>query len=500
MIFRRVAMILGLVAVSTAFPVATRPAGIAFHRTLTTTTIRHNAAASSQEEDLELTRQIILQHEKRLASADGGGPDSETSSVDATSTPSATARPANDLMIRAALGEPVEKTPIWLFRQAGRHLPEYQQYKKETGKNFLELLDDPASVAECTMQPVRRYDLDAAILFSDILVIAEALNIEVTMPGGVGILVPNPLKGPEDLERLPDIETAGTPAFVQDKLGHVLEAVKQIRAAMAKENKSIPLIGFSAAPWTLLYYMVGGSVRALSSPSLSLLKTILGSLPLQCNAMQRISIHTYFRSPSKCSLQSKKNTDIGVKWLKEYPEASQKLLDLLTAVVIEYMSAQVAAGAHMLQVFEAMGMMIDDENFEASALPCLKKIAAELRQRHPGIPLMVFCRGACHLNGKLTDLGFDVITMDGSVDRSTARATVGPNITLQGNYDPAELIEANGKTVETVNESALKMLKELGPERLIANLGEGLGGKESPELVEAFVNAIHEQSAAMLKQ
>jgi len=197
-------------------------------------------------------------------------------------------------------------------------------------------------------------------------------------------------------------------------------------------------------------------------------------------------------------LQSKKNTDIGVKWLQEYPEASQKLLDLLTAVVIEYMSAQVQAGAHMLQVFEAMGMMIDDANFETSALPCLKTIASALSERHPNIPLMVFCRGACHLNGKLKDLGYHVITMDGSVDRSTARATAGPDITLQGNYDPAELIESNGKTVETVRESARQLLQELGPQRLIANLGEGLGGKESPELVDAFVTAIHEQSAAMI--
>jgi uroporphyrinogen decarboxylase len=198
--------------------------------------------------------------------------------------------------------------------------------------------------------------------------------------------------------------------------------------------------------------------------------------------------------------KSKKNTDIGVRWLEDYPDASQKILDLLTAVVIEYMSAQVDAGAHMLQVFEAMGMMIDDANFEKSALPALKKIATELRKRHPGVPLMVFCRGACHLNDKLTDLGYHVITIDGSVDRGTARSTVGPTITLQGNYDPAELIEENGKTAETVRQTARELLDALGPARLIANLGEGLGGKESPELVNAFVTAIHEESAAMLKQ
>ena len=213
-----------------------------------------------------------------------------------------------------------------------------------------------------------------------------------------------------------------------------------------------------------------------------------------------IDISEIFSSNLVLFIQSKKNTDIGVKWLVEYPEASQKLLDLLTAVVIEYMSAQVDAGAHMLQVFEAMGMMIDDDNFEKSALPCLKTIANTLSVRHPGIPLMVFCRGSCHLNGKLKDLGYHVITMDGSVDRSTARATVGPHITLQGNYDPGELIEANGKTVESVQESARKLLEELGPQRLIANLGEGLGGKESPVLVDAFVNAIHEYSTAMISK
>ncbi len=213
------------------------------------------------------------------------------------------------------------------------------------------MLSYPADVAECTLQPLRRYPLDAAILFSDILVIAEALNIEVTMPGGVGILVPNPLSGPEEVEsRIPKLEDITADFIAESKLGVVLESVKLIRQKMVEEDISVPLIGFSGAPFTLMFYMIGGS--------------------------------------------SRKNKTAGMEWLNDHPEESRTLLDVLTKIIIEYMSAQVQAGAHMLQLFEAMGMMLEEKEFEEFALPCLEKIAVELKGRYPDVPLMVFSRGA----------------------------------------------------------------------------------------------------------
>jgi uroporphyrinogen decarboxylase len=362
----------------------------------------------------------------------------------------------NDLIIRAAKGEKVDRTPVWLFRQAGRHLPEYNAYKKLKGKSFLDLLDDPTDVTECTMQPIRRYNVDAAILFSDILVILQAFGMKVTMPGGVGITVPEPFLSPNDM-----MEKISADIVVEDKLSHVIEAVRMIKKELKDE---IPLIGFSAAPWTLMYYMVGGT--------------------------------------------SKKNQSVASTWLRIHPDASNHLLDSLTVVVIDYLSAQIEAGADLIQLFEAMGDFIDEKDFYDWAFPRLKKIAQSLKSKYPHIPLMVFPRGATYSIAKLQEAGYDVVTIDTSTDRRRARFLLSDSCKqvkplrgfesgIQGNFDVKFLTDEYSDTRIVENE-VRKLLEELGPQNLIANLGEGLSGKESPRLIETFVNAVHSISYDMI--
>lgn len=322
------------------------------------------------------------------------------------------------------------------------------------------------------MQPIRRYNLDAAILFSDILVVLQALGFEVAMPGGQGITVPHSIVSVEDmLKRMP----AGR-VDIHEKLPHVIRAVQLIKQQLKDE---IPLIGFSGAPWTLMFYLLGGT--------------------------------------------SKKNKTVGSDWLREHPQESTYMLDKLTSVVIDYLGAQIEAGADILQVFEAMGDYLSAEDFDTFAMPCLARIAVELKLKYPHVPLMVFPKGAAHSLEALQTAGYDVVTLDSQVDRSTIRARLhaeaerqrasknvglgdvsncAGGVCIQGNFD-VKLLHRGTTGAPPVHTSDIHtatrvMLRALGPQKLIANLGEGLTGAEDPDLVKAFVDAVHSVSEELI--
>jgi uroporphyrinogen decarboxylase len=369
----------------------------------------------------------------------------------------------NDLILRAARGEFVERTPVWVFRQAGRSLPEYAQYKISRKKNFLELLQDPEDMAECTLQPIRRYPVDAAILFSDILVLLQAMDVEVTMPDGQGITVPHPLISPHDFASRFD-----TKKFLRERLSHIFRAIGIIKEEL---QGNVPLIGFSAAPWTLFYYLVGG--------------------------------------------HSKKNQTIAREWLEKYPIESKKILDSLTELIVEYLVLQAQHGADLVQVFEAMGEFLVPDEFARWAVPCLQQLAQSFRDRCPDIPIMIFPRGACHSIVALQSAGYDVVSIDSqtspqqareqlrsAVHRESDQRRIRKEACLQGNF-PVNLLQRTPslsleESRQRVVESVRSMLTQFGPQRLIANLGEGLSGIEDPDLVLCFVNSVHDISKQMI--
>lgn len=343
------------------------------------------------------------------------------------------------------------------------------------------MLQDPNDVAEVTMQPIRRYNLDAAILFSDILVVLQALGFEVAMPGGLGITVPNPITSVEDFHARMPVDRID----IHEKLPHVIQSVKLIKQQL---EDRIPLIGFSGAPWTLMFYLLGGT--------------------------------------------SKKNKTVGSDWLQRHPIESTQLLDRLTTIVIDYLSAQIDAGADIIQVFEAMGDFISIEHFHTFAMPCLTRIASELKLKHPDVPLMVFPKGASYSLEALQSAGYDVVTLDTEVDRNTIRGRLQAErahqqelkqaknngihstalecverdtttgVCIQGNFDAKLLrkgtVDSPGHSVSDIQSATREMLRVLGPQRLIANLGEGLTGAEDPVLVAAFIDAVHSVSSEMI--
>ncbi|KAK2194104.1 hypothetical protein NP493_2g06015 [Ridgeia piscesae] len=323
------------------------------------------------------------------------------------------------------------------MRQAGRYLPEFQEVRKE--HSFFEVCQTPELACEVTLQPIRRFALDAAIIFSDILVVPQALGMQVDMVPGKGPSFPEPLAEPSDLEKLKKDVVASK------DLKYVMDAITLTRHKL--EGKC-PLIGFSGAPWTLMSYMVegGGSVT-----------------------------------------QSKAK-----RWLYVFPEASHQLLQLLTDVIVDYLVQQVMAGAQLLQLFESHAGVLGSAMFSKFALPYLRQISTRVKknledQGCTPVPMVIFGKDAHHSMEELAESGYEVVGVDWTIKPQRARRMVGPSLTLQGNLDPCALYASN----DDIGRYVKDMLQKFGTQRYIANLGHGMYPDMDPDHLKAFIDAVH---------
>ncbi|CAH1775436.1 unnamed protein product, partial [Owenia fusiformis] len=350
----------------------------------------------------------------------------------------------NDLILRAAKGEHVEKVPVWAMRQAGRYMKEFQEVRAK--HEFFDVCRTPELACEVTMQPIRAFDLDASIIFSDILVVPQALGMGVQMVPGKGPTFDEPLVEPDDLKKLKvDVN-------VHEELGYVYEAITLTRHTL---DGKVPLIGFSGAPWTLMSYMIEGG----------------GS-----------------------TTQSKAK-----KWLYAYPEASHQLLQILTDVIVEYLVGQVKAGAQLLQLFESHGGILGMGMFSKFALPYIRQISSRVKETLVSknlkpVPMIIFSKDSHYALEELAQSNYEVVQLDWTIKPQNARRQVGPNITLQGNLDPCALYS----TPEEIKKLTKEMLKKFGTQRYIANLGHGMYPDFDREHLKAFVDAVHSESMEMI--
>ena len=343
----------------------------------------------------------------------------------------------NDLILRVARGETTSRTPVWMMRQAGRYLPEYQAVRSE--HEFFDVVGTPELAAEVTIQPIDRFALDAAIIFSDILVVPQALGLEVQMVKGKGPHFPDPVRSPSDMDRLVDPD-------VHAELGHVYDAITLTRKEL---DGRVPLIGFSGAPWTLMAYMIeGGGSKA------------------------------YKRARA---------------WLYEAPNAAKRLLQRTTDVIVDYLIGQVDAGAQMLQVFDSWAGLLGPKAFRTFGLPYLEEIATRVKKEHPDVPMVIFAKDAHYALEQLVETEYDVIQLDWTMDPQAARLLVGDRCVLQGNLDPCTLYG----DPDTIRREVQDMLAGFGPHRHIANLGHGMHPDHKPDHAGVFIDAVHEQSEQM---
>lgn len=335
----------------------------------------------------------------------------------------------NDLFLRALKGETVERPPVWMMRQAGRYLPDFMKLKEKY--DFFTRCRTPELATEITVMPIKQVGTDAAILFSDILVVPQAMNIEVEMKPGVGPWLPNPVRSMEAVNNVivPDID---------ETLGYVLDAVKMTKKELDNE---VPLIGFAGSPWTILCYAVQG--------------------------------------------QGSKNFDIAKKFCFTQPQAAHTLLQKITDTTIAYLKAKVEAGVDAVQIFDSWGGMLSPRDYEEFSWKYIQQIIDALKE---DIPVIAFGKGCWFALDKMAVSGACALGVDWTCSPEMARKLTGGEITLQGNFDPSRLYSPPAEIKDMVH----TMIDQFGKDRYIVNLGHGILPDIPVENAIAFVEAVKE--------
>jgi uroporphyrinogen decarboxylase len=342
----------------------------------------------------------------------------------------------NDRLIKALLRQPTDTTPVWIMRQAGRYLPEYRETRKSAG-GFLDLCKNKELACEVTLQPLRRFDLDAAILFSDILTIPDAMGLGLYFSEGEGPKFERPVRSEADIDKL----------FVPDpaeKLAYVTDAISLVRTEL---DGAVPLIGFSGSPWTLSTYMVEGS----SSKDYRHVKGMM----------------------------------------YENPAAMHRLLDTLAQSVTAYLNAQIEAGAQAVMIFDTWGGVLTPQTYRSFSLDYMQQIVSRLNRQHDGqtIPVTLFTKGGGQWIEATADSGCDAIGLDWTIDINEARRRVGEKVALQGNLDPCILYASPDVIREAVRDVITKY--GTGPGHIF-NLGHGIHPTVDPDRLAVLIDAVHE--------
>ena len=335
----------------------------------------------------------------------------------------------NDLFLRALKGETVERPPVWMMRQAGRYLPDFMKLKAKY--DFFTRCQTPELATEITVMPIEQIGTDAAILFSDILVVLQAMNIEVEMKPEVGPWIPTPIRSEKELNEVivPDAEVA---------LSYVIEAVKMTKQAL---NDQVPLIGFAGSPWTLFCYAVQG--------------------------------------------QGSKNFDKAKAFCFSQPELAHRLLQMITDTTIDYLKAKVAAGVDAVQLFDSWGGLLSPEDYNIFSWPYIQQIVTALKN---DIPVIVFGKGCWFALHDMAKSGASALGVDWTCSARNARYLSGGQITLQGNFDPSRLLSP----IPTIKSEVKKMIDSFGKDRYIVNLGHGILPNIPVDHAQAFVDAVKE--------